>query len=262
MRLGSAARGWWLAAMIPGVAAAHFALQTPTSWMSQDSLGLPEKGPPCGNEGGGTPTGTVTAFHPGDTVTITINEIIFHPGHYRIALANNQTQLPADPPVDAGATACGSVPIESTPVFPVLADNVFPHTVQFTTPQTTQITLPSDFTCDQCTLQIVEFMGDHALNPIGGCFYHHCANISITSSDGGAQDGGAQMDAGASSGSDAGPGAQDSGNGASSDAGAASPISGGCSCASPGGGAAIAALGALLSLALARRQVSKRPRSA
>ena len=78
---------------------AHFKLQSPPSWMSQDSLGSPQKLGPCGDEDDGTsastPTGVVTAYQVGDTVTITIDETIFHPGHYRIALAvNDRSELP------------------------------------------------------------------------------------------------------------------------------------------------------------------------
>jgi MYXO-CTERM domain-containing protein len=35
-------------------------------------------------------------------------------------------------------------------------------------------------TCaSNCVLQVAEFMSDHGLNNPGGCFYHHCANITI-----------------------------------------------------------------------------------
>jgi hypothetical protein len=161
---------------------AHFVLDAPACWMSQDDFGLPEKLGPCGDEGGGTPTGAITAFRTGQTVTVTIDEKIFHPGHYRIALAvNDRSELPAEPPVTVGATPCGSVPIANPPQFPVLADGVFVHTQPFTTPQTTQVTLPPNVTCTKCTLQVIEFMSDHGLNNPGGCFYHHCADISISS---------------------------------------------------------------------------------
>lgn len=178
----------------PGRARAHFALQAPACWMSQDSLGSPQKLGPCGDEGGGTPTGTVTAFQSGQTITVTINELIFHPGHYRIALAvHDRGELPAEPEVSAGATPCGSVPIEDPPVFPVLADGVFAHTSPFNGPQSVQIKLPDGVTCTHCTLQVIEFMSDHGLNNPGGCFYHHCADISIQSTpvvgDGGSHGG-------------------------------------------------------------------------
>src|SRR5215467_10600688 len=88
------ALGWALLATVGGVfsaavAHAHFILVSPDSWMSQDSYGLPEKLGPCGDEGGGTPTGAVTPFLPGQTIAVTIDEVIFHPGHYRVALAVN-----------------------------------------------------------------------------------------------------------------------------------------------------------------------------
>jgi MYXO-CTERM domain-containing protein len=213
---------------------AHFVLQAPACWMSQDSIGLPEKLGPCGDEDDGTdaatPSGIVTAYQVGATITVTINEEIFHPGHYRIALATtDRSQLPAEPLVEAGATACGSVPIEDPPVFPVLADNVFPHTAPFTSPQTTTVTLPANVTCTKCTLQVIEFMSDHGLNVPGGCFYHHCADISVSSSipDGGT-DSGATNDAGA----DAGVGAENE------------PTQAGCGCSIPVGSSP-AAVGAL-----------------
>jgi uncharacterized protein (TIGR03382 family) len=153
--------------------------------MSQDAFGLPQKLGPCGDEGGGTPTGTVTAFQSGQTITVTIDEKIFHPGHYRIALAvNSRSELPAEPVVTAGATPCGSVPIQNPPTFPVLADGVFAHTAPFNGPQSVQITLPSNVTCTKCTLQVIEFMSDHGLNNPGGCFYHHCADLSISATGG------------------------------------------------------------------------------
>jgi hypothetical protein len=163
-------------------ARAHFVLQAPACWMSQDVSGMPEKMGPCGDEGGGTATGTISAFQSGQMITITINEVIFHPGHYRIALAlNDRSQLPAEPTVTAADSPCGSVPIQDPPVFPVLADGVFVHTAAFTAPQTIQVKLPDNVTCDKCTLQVLEFMGEHDVIPPGGCFYHHCADISIQS---------------------------------------------------------------------------------
>ena len=164
-------------ALAPAFAHAHFILVTPDSWMSQDSLGLPEKLGPCGNEGGGTPTGDVTSFHPGDTISVTINEVIMHPGHYRVALAvHDRSELPAEPTVTPSATdPCASAAIENPPTFPILADNVLPHTQAFAAPQTFTVTLPTNVTCTKCTLQVLEFMSSHS----APCFYHHCADISI-----------------------------------------------------------------------------------
>lgn len=157
-------------------AVAHFLLDSPASWRAQDSLGNPQKLGPCGNDGEAQPTGVVTAFAPGQTITISLDETIFHPGHYRVALAvSDRSELPAEPPVTPGGSACGSVPIMDPPQFPVLADGMLPHASPFPDPVSFQVTLPADVTCTRCTLQVLEFMSEHG-QP---CFYHHCADISI-----------------------------------------------------------------------------------
>jgi hypothetical protein len=158
-------------------ARAHFALQAPACWMSQDAVGTPLKMAPCGDEGGGTATGKVTTFQEGQMITVTINETVFHPGHYRISLATtDRSQLPAEPVPTA---QCGSVTVQNPPVFPVLADGLFTHTTAFTAPQTVQIKLPDNVTCTHCTLQVIQFMSNQTPNPTGGCFYHHCADLAI-----------------------------------------------------------------------------------
>jgi len=178
-------RRWLLAALLVGAigalaparARAHFILIAPDSWMSQDAFGLPEKVGPCGNEGGGTPTGKLTTFRPGQTITITINEVIPHPGHYRVALAvNDRSEFPPEPVVTPTAgDPCGNVAIQDPPIFPILADNMLPHAQAFTRAQSFTVTLPTDVTCTKCTLQVLEYMSQHG-QP---CFYHHCADISI-----------------------------------------------------------------------------------
>jgi len=170
-----------------GTAHAHFVLSSPAAVYEQSGLGDPQKAPPCGDDGSAVMTGEVTAFQGGDTLTVTIDETVFHPGHYRIALAiNDPSELPEEPPVTPADTPCGSAPIMDPPVFPVLADGVFVHTEAFGEPQSIDITLPNDVSCTNCTLQVIQFMSEHGLNNPGGCFYHHCATISI---EGGAADG-------------------------------------------------------------------------
>jgi hypothetical protein len=192
-------------ALFASPAFAHFVLQAPASFMSEDASGNPQKLGPCGDEGGGTTTGTVTAYQPGQTLTVTINEVVFHPGHYRVALSTtSRSELPAEPAVTAASTPCGSVPIQSPAVFPVLADGVLQHSAAFAGPQSFQVTLPTDVTCSKCTLQVIEFMSNHPLNNPGGCFYHHCADISIqptTAGSGGTSATGGATAAGGTSGS-------------------------------------------------------------
>lgn len=229
--------------LAPLPAQAHFILEAPASWMSQDLVGSPQKLGPCGDEGGGTPSGTVTAFQAGQTITVTIDEKIFHPGHYRIALAESDpAKLPPEPIVTPANTPCGSAPIMNPPVYPVLADGVFLHTTAFNGPQSVKITLPSNVTCTKCTLQVLEFMSNHPLNPQGGCFYHHCANISITAAGSSSSATGSSSSATGSTGpgstSSSGPGPASTGasggsegSGGSSSGGTHSPA--GCGCSVP-----------------------------
>lgn len=175
-----------LAAAAP--AYAHFKLSSPASMSEQDGLGGPQKSSPCGlsdatqGSDDSTPTNIVAELKAGGTVTVTINEIVTHPGHYRVALAQDMASLPPEPTVTPGTGfACGSVPIDAHPQLPVLADGLFTHTSSFNgMPQTAQVQLPPGMTCQHCVLQVIEFMSDHGLNNPGGCFYHHCSIVNIT----------------------------------------------------------------------------------
>jgi hypothetical protein len=211
-----------LSTLMPARADAHFILDKapdggtmqgePACYSEQAADGTPEKSAPCGQDDIGpppipvVPTNIVTSFTPGadgtTTITITTNEVVFHPGHYRIAIASDMNSLAADPAVTAGSSACGSAAIETVAAGAVssdgvLADDVLDHTTAFSSPQSYTFKVPASVHCSpQCVLQVIEFMSDHPLNPQGGCFYHHCANISIGS--GQADGGGEESDAGMS----------------------------------------------------------------
>ncbi len=244
-------------------ASAHFKLLAPACYSEQDSLGLPLKSAPCGQADPGNPvvlTGEVTTLAQGQMLTITIDEAIFHPGHYRIAIAPDMASLPDDPPVTPGSTPCGTTEIDPSPTLPLLADGVLVHAAPFSGPQTVQIPLPADFTCDHCIVQVVEFMANHPLNNPGGCFYHHCGDVVVVPTG---TDAGLATDAGAGQ-PDAGSNASDAG--ASRDAATAfdagvdasttpTATSGGCGCrvSAATTGAAPLPLLALCLLALRRR---------
>lgn len=159
------------------VAQAHFKLDSPAVYSVQGSLGDPQKTAPCGPSGTAfTPTNDVTAVKTGSTLTITVTETIFHPGHYRVALAPDIASLPADPLVTAANNdPCGSVEVADPPTLPILADNLLDHSTQFSGPQSMQVTLPAGMTCDNCVLQVIQYMSKHGTP----CFYHHCATLKI-----------------------------------------------------------------------------------
>src|SRR5687768_4053621 len=131
--------------LTPAVARAHFVLEAPPSWAVQDRQGQPQKTAPCGQadpQTAAVPTGVVTPFHAGQTITVTINETTYHPGHYRVALsATGQGGLPADPTPTPPGT-CESLAIQDPAVFPVLADGVLQHADSLDGPQSFQVTLP------------------------------------------------------------------------------------------------------------------------
>ncbi|MFY0578119.1 SCE4755 family polysaccharide monooxygenase-like protein [Cystobacter fuscus] len=217
-------------------ARAHFSIQQPASWAAQDRLGNPQKSEPCGQADPGQPaqpTGEVTTYRPGQTITIDLTETVFHPGHYRVSIAQDMNSLPADPPVTAGDTPCGSTPINENPTLPLLADGLLVHTSKFSGPQSVQVQLPQGFTCDKCTLQITQFMSNHAINNPGGCYYHHCATVTIAPPGDGDGTGGDGVTP------DNGPGSS----------------SGGCQLGGVSGTAAVPAAGLLiLALGLLRRR--------
>src|SRR4026207_2413258 len=84
------------------LANAHFKLVSPTPTLVQDDRGNPQKLGPCGGTTAdkGTPSHAVNKVKGGQKLHIKIEETVYHPGHYRVALAvNSPTQLPADPEV-------------------------------------------------------------------------------------------------------------------------------------------------------------------
>jgi hypothetical protein len=184
-------RGGWLlvlGALAVGTpyAGAHFRLLEPQGWLEENNLGDPQKLGPCGgtSANSGTPTNAVAKVQGGQMLHIKVQETIFHPGHYRVALAvNSRSELPPDPAVTTRDTDKGpwsvSSAIPGQPQIPVLADGLFVHTTRQATPFETDVQLPN-ISCQKCTLQIVEFMAEHGYNPDGGYFYHHCAELQIT----------------------------------------------------------------------------------
>ena len=174
---------------VQSAASAHFKLLEPASWLVESERGDPQKAGPCGgsNTDWGKPSYIVGKAVGGSKLHIKIQETIYHPGHYRIALAvNSPTELPPDPQVatrdsDRGPQSV-SATIQNPPVVPVLADGLFVHAERPTgtmAPFETDVTLPN-ISCRRCTLQVVQFMAEHAFNNPGGYSYHHCADLQIT----------------------------------------------------------------------------------
>src|SRR5437868_15246426 len=155
------------AAMAP-FAGAHFKLLEPASWIEENNLGDPQKLGPCGGTSAnqakgkaanpGTSTNMVTKVQGGQKLHIKLQETVFHPGHYRIALAvNSRAELPADPEVTTRDSERGpwsvSAKIQNPVQAPVLVDGLWAHTDRsaIEQPFETDITIPN-INCEKCTL--------------------------------------------------------------------------------------------------------------
>jgi hypothetical protein len=146
-------------AVLPVAADAHFRLLAPTSWIEENQLGDPQKAGPCGgtNADFGKPTYAVTDVKGGSLLHVKVQETVYHPGHYRVALAvNSPTELPLDPKAqtmtnDKGAVMSVSGEVMNPVAPPVLADGLFQHDAKTTDPFETDVAVPN-ITCKSCTL--------------------------------------------------------------------------------------------------------------
>jgi hypothetical protein len=169
------------------LAVGHFKLIEPASWLVEGANGDPQKAAPCGgtSQNPGMPSNAIGKITGGTKLHLKVQETVFHPGYYRVALAvNSRAELPKDPDVVTAQGARGPQSVAGTIMYPVrppvLADGLFPHTER-PAPMfwETDIDIPN-ISCPKCTLQIIQFMAAHGLNADGDYSYHHCADLQIT----------------------------------------------------------------------------------
>lgn len=169
-------------------AEAHFKLLEPASWIEEDDRGDPQKLGPCGGTlaDGGTRTGAVTEVRGGQMLRVVVDETIYHPGHFRIALARRANWLPPDPVATMKETENGprsdSAEIETDPQPPVLVDGLWTHHERRTGIWETEIEIPN-IDCENCFLQVIQFMEEHPGFREGGFSYHHCAVLNIAADE-------------------------------------------------------------------------------
>jgi hypothetical protein len=180
------------AALLPQFATAHFKLLAPESAIVENNLGDPQKLGPCGGTSAnakgpanpGAPSGIVNKAVGGSMLHVKVQETVFHPGHYRIALAvNSRNELPADPEAVTRESEKGPQSVSAAimnPVRPpVLVDGLWPHQAKMADALETDVLLPN-INCAKCTLQIIQFMAEHGRNKDGDFTYHHCADFQIS----------------------------------------------------------------------------------
>lgn len=178
---------------VPAGTYAHFKLLEPASWITETERGDPQKLGPCGGDPKGQNeklvSSAISKAIGGSKLHLKVQETIYHPGHYRVALSvNSRNELPPDPMTferytDKGVYSTWAA-IQSPPQLPVIADGLFQHYTRPPqgSPQAVyeaDIQLPN-INCARCTLQVLQFMAEHGYNQPGGYSYHHCADLQIT----------------------------------------------------------------------------------
>jgi hypothetical protein len=172
------------------LADAHFKLLEPASAVIEANLGDPQKAFQCGVSArtAGTPSNAVTQLKGGQKLHLKVQETVYHPGHYRVALAADRGKLPVDPKATTRMAAgrggqqqamSVSAEIEKEPKPPVLADGLWPHTSKPPADLETDLEIPN-VSCPKCVIQVIQFMAEHGLNAEGDFSYHHCADVQIT----------------------------------------------------------------------------------
>jgi hypothetical protein len=153
-------------------------------------MGQQQKDGPCGVAGDSRVEERVTVFEPGETITVTFDETINHPGFFRISFDNDGQ--------DAFQFPTSRDDVMENPVLPVLVDDI---TDKGGGMYSQEVTLPN-IECENCTLQLIQVMkaGDGPF--VEGDMYYQCADIALRSAGaGGAGGTGGTGGAGGSAGS-------------------------------------------------------------
>ena len=161
-----------------GIADAHIHLTSPLS--RTDSPTGDQKAEHCGVAGQGR-TARVTTLLPGATITVTWDETINHPGHYRIAFQPDGDTFPIPPPgtgPEGFPTLDQTGTTDNTTGAMILADMI-PDGMQ-----STSVTLPN-MECNNCTLQFIQVMTDkpdYTTDANSDDIYFNCADLTLSAS--------------------------------------------------------------------------------
>lgn len=149
---------------------AHLGLVDPPSRYGQGTL----KTGPCGRLNGAR-SNNVTTYVAGSVITLTFDEYIDHPGHFRIAFDEDGDDDFVDPACTAGCDSTTPT-IERYSNANVLLDGIADTAGGFTT---LDVPLPN-VECNNCTLQVIQVMYDKPPYVLGGDdIYYQCADLIL-----------------------------------------------------------------------------------
>jgi len=167
----------------------------------------------------------MTMLTSGQKITLSWDETIQHPGHYRIAFDDDGNDFPD--PTSFTDIAAANKDLGNGVI--VLLDGIMDKTSKA---YTAEVTLP-DIECNNCTLQLIQVMTDKAPYGNGDDIYHECANLVLKKAGGAAAGSGAGGAAAGAGGAAAGAGGAAAGAGGVT-AGAGAGGSGGAAAAGSG----------------------------
>lgn len=233
--------------LIAPAASAHVELTSPAPRLAGQATQSELKFGPCGQMTNAR-TDTVTEYTPGETITVEFTEYINHPGYFRVAF-----DIDGDDDFGKRADMDSVDPDTDDPASLEPVDEVILAYVDDSSATgfsggdySVDVTLPN-VECDNCTLQLIQFMYDKVGNGNDDEYYYQCADIVLSGEVVGGAGG---ADGGGSGGATAGTGGAvaaggDSGSGAGGDAivGVGGQISNHAGGAAATGGAGAAAGG-------------------
>lgn len=181
---------------------AHVDMVSPTPRQAGEAGGNQLKSKPCGQTTNKRTTDKVTTYTPGQKVEIKMKEYINHPGYFAVAFdpdGDDNFPFPIanmDKVVAATDDPKTTFPIGAT-VLGLRTDKDKDCYSETNHECTLSITIPN-MTCQNCTLQLIQFMYDKLGNNNDDEYYYQCADIKIEGTPaGGAGGGGAGGAAGA-----------------------------------------------------------------
>jgi len=150
-----------IALLGPGRALAHLDVISPTPRSQQLKQG------PCGGGSDESRGEVVHSFRPGQTITVTWDEYVDHPGHYRISFDPDGQDDFVDPASFTDVSGNAAVLIDGIP------DREGGGSY------TQEVTLPTE-PCERCTLQVVQVMTDKPPYGDGNDLYYQCVDLVIS----------------------------------------------------------------------------------
>lgn len=171
------------AVLLPAAARAHVDLLTPTPRQPGQAGNNQLKLKPCGQAANGR-TDKVTTFTPGQRVDIKMKEYIDHPGYFAVAFDDDGDdsfvfpRANMDDVVPATDDPKALFPVDGMKVLGIRLDKDKNCASEPDQTCTLSITIPN-VNCQNCTLQLTQFMYDKVSDDNDNEYYYQCADIKI-----------------------------------------------------------------------------------